>query len=245
MCMSALGVSLASAEEACVHPGACRISVTELVGDESGELPEHVGCQVAVKERALRYARGSLGRSESVNQLDDVVGILRFVASHDRVCLEAKPGRDAGHRELIPEHPAAGRNAAFHHYGVTWDEMAVADRERGDFTGWPDVCLGWRAGRRLLRAAGPVAHRAQKLHLQPGAAILANPAPFDLAPALRVRPQAQQPQAVDDRLVVVSRLPVKEVEREMKVQVCGPDMRAYAPRRASHEKAWHGTADDG
>ena len=91
-----LGVSAASTEKTRVHPRACRASVTELVGDQSGELIKHVGCQVAAKERACRYARGSFGRSESVDQPDHVVGVLRLVASHNRVCLEAEPGSGAG-----------------------------------------------------------------------------------------------------------------------------------------------------
>jgi hypothetical protein len=50
MCVSALGVSAVGAEKACVHLWAGRIRVTELVGGQSGELAEHVGCQFAVKE---------------------------------------------------------------------------------------------------------------------------------------------------------------------------------------------------
>ena len=68
MCVSALGVSAACAEEARVHLWACCIGVAELVGGEPGELAEHVGCQFAVKERTCGYARGSFARSARVPQ---------------------------------------------------------------------------------------------------------------------------------------------------------------------------------
>ena len=99
-------------------------------------------------------------------------------------------------------------------------------RERSDFPRWADVGLGRGPGSGLLRAASPVAHRAEELDLHSRPAVPADPAPLDLTTALHVSPQAKRPKPVNDRLVVVGCLSVKQVKRQVKVEVGRSDVRA-------------------
>ena len=127
---------------------------------------------------------------------------------------------------------------------VVGNEVSEADGERSDLAAGSDVGLSRCLDRRLLRATGSAADGAEQLDLQADIAMVPNPAPLQVSTLLVVGTESQRSETVDDRLVVVGRLAVDQVEREMKIEVGRSDMRLHPTGRSFYEQTWHRAAHD-